>query len=281
VIVAAGVLASSPALAQSATDPDPSRTGRTPQAGSRDATLATKEYVDVRVLRAGDTMTGDLLFSSTGAARRVGTSTAHSFDLVTDDTLRVRLTATGALEATVASASVAVAGSERLNLAADGLTRLRGGTQGEHVFELGSDGAGRIRSASLVVEDASGAPQLTVAADGAATFAGAVSVAEVTDSSPGANVTTKTYVDTKFAEVRKVPVAQGGLRGDGTFEEVFFENDIRVTTSHTIGVRYDNEGQPTVPYGGSRPRNALTAGPVTVEEDVVITVPADSVWTVV
>lgn len=261
-IVAAGVLASSPALAQTPTDPDPSRTGRTPQSDSRNATLATKEYVDARVLRSGDTMSGDLLFSNlplSTAPRRVGTSTAHHFDLVTDDTLRVRLSAAGDLDAQLRSATFSVAGLEML---------------------LDTDSSFSLRATQTRFFSGANEPLLTL--DGAtAAFTTPVTMPAFAPDAGADQATPKGYVDDLFDSLRKVPVAQGGLRADGTFEEVFFENDTRVTAPHTIGVRYDNDGNPTEAYGGDRTMNAMTAGPVTVAPGVVITVPNDSVWTVV
>lgn len=58
--------------------------------------------------------------------------------------------------------------------------------------------------------------------------------------------------------------ATSGASGGGT-NAVFWENDISVTTDYTI----------------TSGRNAVTAGPITVEDGVVITIPDGSVWTIV
>ena len=55
----------------------------------------------------------------------------------------------------------------------------------------------------------------------------------------------------------------GGATGGGA-DSVFFENDVTVTTSYTI----------------TTSRNAMTAGPVTINGGVVVTIPSGSVWTV-
>ena len=56
----------------------------------------------------------------------------------------------------------------------------------------------------------------------------------------------------------------GGATGGGS-DAVFMENDVTVTTSYTIGTS----------------KNALTAGPITINAGVTVTIPTGSVWTVV
>lgn len=56
----------------------------------------------------------------------------------------------------------------------------------------------------------------------------------------------------------------GGAAGTGA-DEIFYENDQAVTGNYTI----------------STGRNAMTAGPVTVNSGVTVTIPSGSVWTVV
>jgi hypothetical protein len=55
-----------------------------------------------------------------------------------------------------------------------------------------------------------------------------------------------------------------GITGGGT-DEVFWENDQVVTTNYTITAN----------------KNAFTAGPITINAGVVVTVPSSSTWTVV
>jgi hypothetical protein len=55
-----------------------------------------------------------------------------------------------------------------------------------------------------------------------------------------------------------------GARGGGT-DQVFYENDTTVTTNYTITTN----------------KNAVTAGPVTINSGVTVTVPSGSVWVVV
>ena len=56
----------------------------------------------------------------------------------------------------------------------------------------------------------------------------------------------------------------GGALGGGT-DQVFYENDVVVTQNYTIGTN----------------KNALTAGPVTINSGVTVTVPSGSAWSIV
>ena len=56
----------------------------------------------------------------------------------------------------------------------------------------------------------------------------------------------------------------GGAVGTGT-DKVFYENDISVAQNYTI----------------SSGKNAMSAGPITLAANVVVTIPNGSVWTVV
>ena len=51
----------------------------------------------------------------------------------------------------------------------------------------------------------------------------------------------------------------------GGSNKIFFENDQTVTTSYTLTTN----------------KNAMTAGPVTINSGVTVTVPSGSTWTVV
>jgi len=56
----------------------------------------------------------------------------------------------------------------------------------------------------------------------------------------------------------------GGAIGGG-FDNIFYENDIAITTNYTITAN----------------KNAMTAGPITINTGVVVTIPTGSTWTVV
>jgi len=58
--------------------------------------------------------------------------------------------------------------------------------------------------------------------------------------------------------------AGGGASGGGT-DKVFYENDQTITTSYTL----------------TASKNAVTAGPVTINSSITVTVPSGSSWVVV
>jgi len=70
--------------------------------------------------------------------------------------------------------------------------------------------------------------------------------------------------DNDSGDFVKVAGGGGGASGAGT-NQVFFENDLTVTGSYTI------------PTG----KNAGTFGPITIDSGVTVTVPDDSVWSIV
>jgi hypothetical protein len=73
------------------------------------------------------------------------------------------------------------------------------------------------------------------------------------------------YLRTSGTGVYWSPVAaSGGAVGGGT-DKVFYENDITITTSYTIGTN----------------KNAMTAGPITINSGVTVTVPSGSVWSII
>jgi hypothetical protein len=59
-------------------------------------------------------------------------------------------------------------------------------------------------------------------------------------------------------------VSSGGATGGGS-DDVFYENSQTVTTNYTI----------------TSGKNALTAGPVSINSGVTVTIPSGSVWTIV
>ena len=59
--------------------------------------------------------------------------------------------------------------------------------------------------------------------------------------------------------------ALGGGAGGGGSNQVFYENDKTVTVSYTITTN----------------KNAMSAGPITVNSGITVTVPSGSTWTIV
>ena len=61
-----------------------------------------------------------------------------------------------------------------------------------------------------------------------------------------------------------IPTGGGGAVGGGT-DEVFYENDITVTSDYTI----------------TTGKNAMSAGPITIADGVAVTIPPGSTWSIV
>lgn len=74
----------------------------------------------------------------------------------------------------------------------------------------------------------------------------------------GNTYATATYVSNNYLSSATVPV------GGGT-DKVFYEGDQNVTSDYTITTN----------------KNAMSAGPITIDSGVTVTVPAGSVWTIV
>jgi len=70
--------------------------------------------------------------------------------------------------------------------------------------------------------------------------------------------------DTTLSDYIKIAGGGGGATGGGG-DQVFFENDLTVTQSYTIGAT----------------KNAGTFGPVAIDGGATVTVPSTSVWTIV
>jgi hypothetical protein len=70
--------------------------------------------------------------------------------------------------------------------------------------------------------------------------------------------------DANASDFVKVAGGGGGASGGGA-DQIFFENDLVVTTNYTL------------PPG----KNAGTFGPVTINSGVTVTVPSDQVWSIV
>lgn len=58
--------------------------------------------------------------------------------------------------------------------------------------------------------------------------------------------------------------SSGAAQGAGG-DEIFFENDTNVTTNYTI----------------TSGKNAMTAGPITIDSGITVTIPSGSNWTIV
>jgi hypothetical protein len=71
-------------------------------------------------------------------------------------------------------------------------------------------------------------------------------------------------LDTQVSAIPTTTTTSGGASGGGT-DKVFYENDSAVTTNYSI----------------TAGKNALSAGPVTINNGVSVTIPTGSSWSVV
>jgi hypothetical protein len=60
-------------------------------------------------------------------------------------------------------------------------------------------------------------------------------------------------------------LGSGDITAGGSINDIFYENGQTVTTNYTIGTN----------------RNAMSAGPITVNNGITVTVPNNSTWTIV
>ena len=92
-------------------------------------------------------------------------------------------------------------------------------------------------------------------------------VATASDTVSRVAIGTDTYVltaDSTQASGVKWAIATAGATGSGT-DQVFYNNDQNVTTSYSI------------PSG----KNSMSAGPVTINNSISVTIPSGSVWVIV
>jgi len=90
-----------------------------------------------------------------------------------------------------------------------------------------------------------------------------VSRETVGDEVRSGDLTVEGTVDATTILIGGAPI-RGGATGGGT-DDVFYENAQTVTENYTITTN----------------KNAMTAGPVSIDSGVTVTVPSGSVWTVV
>lgn len=137
----------------------------------------------------------------------------------------------------------------------------------------GANGFSGILVGANVISADSTTDRLTFVAGSGITLAANPTTDTITISSSGAsgasaNVVTKTLdslkgTDTVVTSVSGVVVGSSAV-GGGT-DKVFYENDTTITANYTIGTN----------------KNAMTAGPITINAGVTVTVPSGSVWSII
>ena len=134
-----------------------------------------------------------------------------------------------------------------------------------HILDIGVVSDGTVTSAKI----ASPGPSWDSAGSLSITGTGYVDIpAGTTAQRPGSPNTGMLRFNTNFERYEGYDGSSwgslGGASGSGG-DAVFYENDINVTTNYTI----------------TSNKNAMSAGPITINNSATVTIPTGSVWTVV
>ena len=134
-----------------------------------------------------------------------------------------------------------------------------------HILDIGVAGDGTVTSAKI----AAPGPSWDSAGSLSITGTGYVDIpAGTTAQRPGSPNTGMLRFNTNFERYEGYDGSSwgslGGASGAGG-DSVFYENDINVTTNYTI----------------TSNKNAMSAGPITINNSATVTIPNGSVWTVV
>ena len=132
----------------------------------------------------------------------------------------------------------------------------------------GAASTANILADSLVVSGVSTVGVLTVTGNAGFTTTSHVLIAKGTSAErPGTPVPGMIRYNTENQQFEGYAAAWGGFGGaaGASGNAVFYENDTSVTASYQI----------------TSGKNAMSAGPITLDAGVVVTIPSGSVWTVV
>lgn len=132
----------------------------------------------------------------------------------------------------------------------------------------GAASTANVRTNSLVVSGVSTVGVLTVTGNAGFTTTSHLTVPKGTSSQrPGTPVSGMIRYNTENQQFEGYAAAWGGFGGaaGASGNAVFYENDTSVTASYQI----------------TSGKNAMSAGPITFDAGVVVTIPSGSVWTVV
>jgi hypothetical protein len=235
-----------------------------------DDTYLGAKASDPTVDNDGDPLTGgDLYYNTTNDVMRVYTGSAWVTAYVPGDAANITSTATGDVSATNVQAAIAELDTEKVpRTSTTGSAVLPSGTEAQRD---GSPSAGYIRFNS----DASSFEGYNGTAWGAIGGGGGFEVSTTPPASPSGG---DTYWDSEEGNAyiyyedgtsnQWVPLVPStppkNATGGGT-DEVFFENDNAVTTNYTLQTG----------------KNALSAGPITINSGVTVTVPSGQSWVIV
>jgi hypothetical protein len=226
----------------------------TSAASSAASALAAFDSFDDRYLGAkasdptvdndGDPLNaGDLYYNTTSSVMRVYTGSVWVTAFVPGDAANISFTSYGTIASNNVQGAIQELTDEKLNLTGGTLT-------GNVTLDNQSD---------LRFGEATGHGGNWVAFQAPSTIA-----ANVTWTLPATDASVSGYaLKSDGAGVLSWGLA-GGALGGGT-DQVFYENDTVITQNYTIGTN----------------KNALTAGPVTINAGVTVVVPSGSAWSIV
>ena len=248
----------------------------TSAASSAASALAAFDSFDDRYLGAkasdptvdndGDPLNaGDLYYNTTSSVMKVYTGTVWVVAYVPGDAVNISFTPYSTIAATNVQTAVQELTDEKLNLTGGTMTGNITFNAGQTFPGVFTTSGGTItgdvlldNQSDLRFGEATGHGGNWVAFQAPSTIA-----ANVTWTLPAADATVSGHALKSDAAGTLSWGTAGGAAGGGT-DDVFYENSNTVTQSYTISTN----------------KNALSAGPITVNNGVVITVPASSTWVV-
>ena len=220
--------------------------------------------------KAGGTMTGALTFAG---AQPTATTSAANIVQLTDSTSSTSVT-TAATPASVKTANdAAVAAQSTANTA---VTDAAAAQSTANTAVTNAATAQTTANAALPKSGGAMTGDLTLNAQSDVRFADADSsnwvafqapstvASNVTWTLPSADATVSGFALVSDASGTLSWAAAGGGATGGSTDQVFFENDQTVTTSYTLTAN----------------KNAMTAGPVTVANGAIVTIPSNASWIV-
>lgn len=260
-----------------ATSASNAATSATSAASSAASALAAFDSFDDRYLGAkasdptvdndGDPLNaGDLYYNTTSSVMKVYTGSAWVVAYVPGDAANISFTPYSTVAATNVQAAVQELTDEKLNLTGGTMT-------GNITFNAGQTFPGVLTTSGgtltgdvlldnqsdLRFGEATGHGGNWVAFQAPTTIA-----ANVTWTLPSTDASVAGYALKSDGAGNLSWGLAGGALGGGT-DQIFYENDQTVTTNYTISTN----------------KNAMTAGPVTINSGVTVTIPTGSTWVVV
>lgn len=244
---------------------------------ARDQTLATYDSFDDRYLGTKTSnptldndgnalVAGALYFNSVAGEMRLWTGSAWVSAYVSGTATNIGFTPYGSIAAANVQSAIQELADEKLNLSGGTLT-------GDITFNTGQTFPGVLPSTGgtvtgdITLDNRSDLRFGEATANGTnwVAFQGASSIAaNITWTLPSTDATVPGHALKSDGAGNLSWGTAGGASGGGT-DDIFYENGQTVTTNYTL----------------TAGKNALSAGPITINSGVTVTVPSGAAWTVV